>query len=92
MTQQRVVLWSSCQKSLGNKTRSWSSASIIDFLIPSPPPPDLYFTRVTPSKQFDILAEDFDYLLIGSVVVGLVVGTFILSQLAGWKTLKLLWK
>lgn len=54
--------------------------------------PDLYFTRVTPSRQFDLLADDFDYLLIGGVVAALIVGTFILSHLAARKTLRLLWK
>ena len=52
---------------------------------------DLYFTRVTPSKQFDLLAEDFDYPLIAAVVLALVVGTFVVSFLAKRKALKSLW-
>ena len=52
---------------------------------------DLYFTRVTPSKQFDLLAEDFDYRLVATVVLGLVVGTLLLSQLAARKTLRTMW-
>lgn len=53
---------------------------------------DLYFTRVLPSKQFDLLAVDFDYNLITMVVVSMVVATFVLSKLASRKSLKLLWK
>ena len=52
---------------------------------------DLYFTRVTPSKQFDLLAEDFDYRLVATVVLALVVGTLLLSQLAARKTLRTMW-
>ena len=61
------------------------------FLSPSLPT-DLFFTRVTPSKQFDILAEDFDYHLIAVVVLGLVAGTISLSYLAKRKSLRSLWK
>ena len=53
---------------------------------------DLYFTRVLPSKQFDLLAVDFDYNLIALVVVGMVAATIILSQLSARKSLQLLWK
>ena len=53
---------------------------------------DLFFTRVTPSKQFDLLAEDFDYRLVAAVVAGMVVGTVVLSWLAARKTLRTLWK
>lgn len=54
--------------------------------------PDLYFTRVLPSKQFDLLAVDFDYNLIAAVVVSMLAATFILSKMAARKSLKLLWK
>ena len=62
-------------------------------MIPSLPTlfTDLYFTRVTPSKQFDLLAEDFDYRLVATVVLALVVGTLLLSQLAARKTLRTMW-
>ena len=53
---------------------------------------DLFFTRVTPSKQFDLLAEDFDYRLVAAVVAGMVVGTVVLSWLAARKTLRTFWK
>ncbi|XP_064384887.1 ER membrane protein complex subunit 1-like isoform X1 [Halichondria panicea] len=53
---------------------------------------DLYYTRVTPSNQFDLLAEDFDYTLISAVVVGMFVATLVLSRLSAKKMLKSLWK
>ena len=52
----------------------------------------MYFTRVLPSKQFDLLAVDFDYNLIAGVVVSMLAATFILSKMAARKSLKLLWK
>ena len=53
---------------------------------------DLYVTRVQPSGQFDLLAEDFDYLLVAGVVVALIVATVVLSWFAKRKTLNSLWK
>lgn len=53
---------------------------------------DLYVTRVQPSGQFDLLAEDFDYLLIAGVVLALILATFVLSWLSSRKTLNSLWK
>ena len=53
---------------------------------------DLYMTRAQPSGQFDLLAEDFDYLLVAGVVLALVLGTLLLSWLSSRKTLKSLWK
>ena len=53
---------------------------------------DLFHTRVMPSKQFDMLAEDFDYKLIAAVVGGLLLGTILLSLWAKRKTLAMLWK
>ncbi len=53
---------------------------------------DLYMTRVQPSGQFDLLAEDFDYLLVAGVVLALMLVTLLLSWLSSRKTLKSLWK
>lgn len=55
-------------------------------------PADLFFTQVTPSKQFDVLAESFDKWLIAAVCGGLVLASLVLSQLASRKMLKLLWQ
>ena len=53
---------------------------------------DLFFTRVTPSKTFDILQEDFDHLLISAVLVFLVVASFASKHLAQRKALRAAWK
>ncbi|GJQ76898.1 hypothetical protein Trydic_g15100 [Trypoxylus dichotomus] len=53
---------------------------------------DLFYTRVTPSKTFDMLKEDFDHWLIVMVLVGLTVSSYITKQLASRKALKQAWK
>ncbi|MBN3310534.1 EMC1 protein, partial [Amia calva] len=42
---------------------------------------DIYQTRVYPSKQFDVLKDDYDYVLISSVLFGLVFATMITKRL-----------
>lgn len=53
---------------------------------------DLFFTRVTPSKTFDILKDDFDHVLITGVLVLLIVGSYISKLLAQRKALHAAWK
>lgn len=53
---------------------------------------DLFYTRVAPSKTFDVLKEDFDYLLITAVLVGLSVAAYATKRLAQRKALKQAWK
>lgn len=53
---------------------------------------DLFYTRVTPSKTFDMLKEDFDHWLIVMVLVGLIASSYITKQLASRKALKQAWK
>lgn len=53
---------------------------------------DIFYTRVAPSKTFDLLKEDFDYHLIGLVLFGLIAASFITKNLAARKTLKQAWK
>lgn len=53
---------------------------------------DLFFTRVSPSKTFDILKDDFDHVLISSVLVFLVVASFATKHLAQRKALRAAWK
>ncbi|XP_046688545.1 LOW QUALITY PROTEIN: ER membrane protein complex subunit 1-like, partial [Homalodisca vitripennis] len=53
---------------------------------------DLFYTRVAPSKTFDMLKEDFDYILITAVLVGLTVSAFMTKRLAARKALKQAWK
>lgn len=45
-----------------------------------------------PSKQFDLLAVDFDYTLVSAVVLGMAAATLILSKLASRKMLRAQWK
>lgn len=53
---------------------------------------DLFYTRVAPSKTFDVLKEDFDHWLIVTVLSGLIVASYITKQLASRKALKQAWK
>lgn len=53
---------------------------------------DLFFTRVTPSKTFDILKDDFDHLLITAVLVFLVLASYVSKLLAQRKALRAAWK
>jgi hypothetical protein len=53
---------------------------------------DIYFTRVFPSKTFDLLREDFDYLFVSTLMFGLLIGTFLCKKLASSSNLKKAWK
>lgn len=53
---------------------------------------DLFYTRLAPSKTFDMLKEDFDYALICLVLGALLIGTVVSKKLAAKKTLKQAWK
>lgn len=53
---------------------------------------DIFVTRVAPSKTFDLLKEDFDYILISIVLVVLTSGSLIVRHLASRKLLKQAWK
>ncbi|XP_002731135.3 ER membrane protein complex subunit 1-like [Saccoglossus kowalevskii] len=53
---------------------------------------DLFYTRVFPSKMFDVLKDDFDYYLIITVVIGLLAASVITQKLASMKTLKKAWR
>lgn len=53
---------------------------------------DLFFTRVTPSKTFDILKDDFDHLLISAVLAFMVVASYVSKLLAQRKALHAAWK
>ncbi|CAA2962126.1 Hypothetical predicted protein [Olea europaea subsp. europaea] len=53
---------------------------------------DFFFTRVTPSKTFDILKDDFDHLLITGVLIFLVVASYVSKLLAQRKALHAAWK
>ncbi|XP_041988804.1 ER membrane protein complex subunit 1 isoform X2 [Aricia agestis] len=53
---------------------------------------DLYYTRVAPSKTFDLLKDDFDYYLITIVLIALLVATYSTKYFASRKMLKQAWK
>lgn len=53
---------------------------------------DLFYTRVHPSKTFDILKEDFEYWLIGGVLLLLVLFSYLSKALTARKTLNNAWK
>lgn len=52
---------------------------------------DIFYTRVTPSKTFDILKDDFDHLLIAAVLVLLIAMAYVSKWLAARKSLKAAW-
>lgn len=53
---------------------------------------DIFYTRVAPSKTFDLLKEDFDHLMIILVLSGLIVASYVTKYLASKKALRQLWK
>lgn len=63
-----------------NQTENWFSL------------PDLFYTRVAPSKTFDLLKEDFDPFLISMVLIGLLLASYTSKRLASRKALKQAWK
>uniref|UniRef100_A0A915CR59 ER membrane protein complex subunit 1 n=1 Tax=Ditylenchus dipsaci TaxID=166011 RepID=A0A915CR59_9BILA len=53
---------------------------------------DLFYTRVTPSGTFDILKEDFDFVLISLVMVVLIVASVMCKKIWRNQSLKQAWK
>ncbi|XP_055903168.1 ER membrane protein complex subunit 1 isoform X2 [Eupeodes corollae] len=53
---------------------------------------DLFVTRVSPSKTFDLLKEDFDYFLITIVLIALTTSSLVVKHLSARKILKQAWK
>ena len=53
---------------------------------------DLFFTRVMPSKMFDVLKEDFDHVFIGAVLFAMIAVSVISQKLASRKALMKAWK
>ena len=53
---------------------------------------DTFFTVVTPSKAFDLLESDFNYLGLVGTVVGALVLVLVFRWLALGKELKNQWK
>ncbi|CAF3461015.1 unnamed protein product [Rotaria socialis] len=53
---------------------------------------DLFYTRVFPSRIFDQLKDDFDFMFIGWSTVAFVVGSFIAKRFAAIHQTKKAWK
>lgn len=53
---------------------------------------DLYYSRLTPSKSFDRLPDDFPYALLTLIVVGMAGATLVLSQLQTRALVKKKWE
>ncbi|KAL5013663.1 hypothetical protein ScPMuIL_007933 [Solemya velum] len=53
---------------------------------------DIFFTRVTPSKMFDVLKEDFDYFFISVVLGMMTLVSFVSQKCAQRKALSRAWK
>ncbi|XP_047502304.1 ER membrane protein complex subunit 1-like [Penaeus chinensis] len=53
---------------------------------------DLFYTRVFPSKMFDVLKDDFDHYLILGALLALTAAALITRKLAQRKALKQAWK
>ena len=53
--------------------------------------PDLFFTRTSPTKGFDLLPETFNKMLVGLTTVGIVVALFVVKGMGGKKALQQSW-
>lgn len=53
---------------------------------------DIFVTRVAPSKTFDLLKEDFDYILISMVLAALTIASVVVKHLSSRKAIKQAWK
>jgi ER membrane protein complex subunit 1, C-terminal len=53
--------------------------------------PDLFFTRTSPTKGFDLLPESFNKILVGIVTVGIVVALFVVKRMGDKQALQQSW-
>lgn len=59
--------------------------------IHSPPHTDLFYTRLQPSRQFDMVPDDFPFALLTLVVVGLSAASVVLRRVSGARMLQRMW-
>lgn len=52
---------------------------------------DIFFTRMAPSKGFDLLPENFNRILLSIVVVGLLVAVAVVRNMSTNKMIKMAW-
>ena len=53
--------------------------------------PDLFFTRTSPTKGFDLLPETFNKMLVGLTTVGIVVALFVVKRMGSKKAVQQSW-
>ncbi|VDL65262.1 unnamed protein product [Hymenolepis diminuta] len=53
---------------------------------------DLFFTRIAPSKTYDMLRDDFDYFFIATIVIGMAVVSIVAKNFAERKELAKAWR
>ncbi|KAH6936801.1 hypothetical protein HPB50_023008 [Hyalomma asiaticum] len=53
---------------------------------------DIFYTRVAPSKTFDILKDDFDHVLISVVLTILILVSYVSKRFSARKALRAAWK
>ncbi|KAH9278781.1 ER membrane protein complex subunit 1 [Echinococcus granulosus] len=53
---------------------------------------DLFFTRIAPSKTYDMLRDDFDYYFISMIVVGMTVASYVTKHFATRRELARAWQ
>jgi len=53
--------------------------------------PDLFFTRTSPTKGFDLLPENFNKVLVGASTVGIVVALLVVQRMGNKKSLQQGW-
>ena len=53
--------------------------------------PDLFFTRTSPSKGFDLLPDSFSRMIVSIVTIGLVIVLFVVKRIGSNKALKQGW-
>lgn len=53
---------------------------------------DTFFTRSSPSKQFDVLSEDFSKVQLLLTITGLIVGIWVTGPIVRRKRVNALWK
>lgn len=87
-------LWSPSYNQTVNSVReivSTSTALESQSLILAFGGPDLFFTRIAPSKGFDLLPDSFNRSLLVAVVLGLLSVLSVVSRMSSKKMVKMGW-
>ena len=53
---------------------------------------DQFYTRVQPAATFDLLAEDFPYVLLVLLVAAMIIGAMVLRLMASRSVIKAKWQ